>query len=234
MNALRTCRRDHLRETIVERILVGTYPAGMRLKELALAAEFRVSQAPVREALRELEAFGLVQSERYRGARVRAADMQELREAYELRALIEERAAQLATPCSPATLENLGRAFERMKRTISADQQREHAAAATAFHRTVVAASGNATFLRTWDALHWEVRTRVALRQLRDRKVKVKPFIDMHAQVLRYLGAGDGAAAGRILRDMVARVLTAIEQPCADRNPKRRHSAAKAKKPERE
>ena len=228
MNGLRTSRRDRLRETIVERILVGTYPAGMRLKELALAAEFRVSQAPVREALRELEAFGLVQSERYRGTRVRAADMQELREAYELRALIEERAAQLATPCATDVLESLERAFERMTRTLGADQQREHAAAATAFHRIIVAASGNATFLRTWDALHWEVRTRVALRQLRDRKVKVKPLIDMHACALRHLKAGEGVEAGRLLRQMMEQVLAAIEQPCGHRQSRRGVSANKA------
>jgi DNA-binding GntR family transcriptional regulator len=231
MTALRTCRRDRLRDAIVERILVGTYPAGMRLKELALAAEFRVSQAPVREALRELEAFGLVQSERYRGARVRAADMQELREAYELRALIEDRAAQLAAPCPPAVVDFLSRMFEIMKRTLGVNEndEREHAAAATAFHRAIVVASGNATFLRTWDALHWEIRTRVALRQLRDRKANVKMFMDMHAQVLRHLKDGDGVTAGRVLRDMMERVLIAIEEPCAPPAMKRSKSISKRK-----
>ena len=52
--------RDRIRDVLVARILDGTYPAGMQLKELTLAREFNVSQAPIREALRELEGSGLV------------------------------------------------------------------------------------------------------------------------------------------------------------------------------
>ncbi|HXR91715.1 MAG TPA: winged helix-turn-helix domain-containing protein, partial [Steroidobacteraceae bacterium] len=66
--------RDQIREVLVARILDGTYPAGTQLKELTLAREFNVSQAPIREALRELEGSGLVTSERFRGTRVRGAD----------------------------------------------------------------------------------------------------------------------------------------------------------------
>lgn len=217
MSQPRASMRDRLRETLVERILVGAYPAGTRLKELALAAEFHVSQAPVREALRELEAFGLVQSERYRGARVRAADLQELREAYELRTLIEDRAAQLAVPCSPQVLQALEKSYDVMRRTLDEDDHKEHAAAATLFHRTIIAASGNATFLRTWDALHWEIRTRLALKQLRERGIKVELFITIHGRVLRDLKAGDGVAAGRLLRQIMEKVLRAIEKPCTKR-----------------
>jgi len=96
--ANRTCMRDRIRDALVTRILDGTYPAGMRLKELTLAREFGVSQAPIREALRELEGSGLVKNERYRGTRVCGADYREIRESYELRGLMEERALQLLAP----------------------------------------------------------------------------------------------------------------------------------------
>ena len=69
----RVCMRDRIRDVLVARILDGTYPSGLQLKELSLAREFNVSQAPIREALRELEGTGLVTSERYRGTRVRGA-----------------------------------------------------------------------------------------------------------------------------------------------------------------
>ena len=107
MGIHRTCMRDHIRNAIVSRILDGSTPAGTRLKEMTLAREFNVSQAPVREALRELEAVGLLESERYRGTRVRNIDMDELREAYELRAAIEEAAARLAVPCAKVDLDKL-------------------------------------------------------------------------------------------------------------------------------
>src|SRR5439155_13658079 len=85
----RACTRDYIRDTLVGRILDGTYPAGTQLKELHLAREFDVSQAPIREALRELEGSGLVVSQRFRGTRVRGADFAEMRESYELRMMLE-------------------------------------------------------------------------------------------------------------------------------------------------
>ena len=98
----RTCMRDHIRDVLVARILDGTYSAGTQLKELSLAREFNVSQAPIREALRELEGSGLVTCERYRGTRVRGADFGEMRESYELRTMLEVRAVELAAPVSAA------------------------------------------------------------------------------------------------------------------------------------
>src|SRR5215831_15341190 len=103
----RACMRDHIRDTLVARILDGTYPAGTQLKELYLAREFDVSQAPIREALRELEGSGLVMSERFRGTRVRGTDFREMRESYELRTMLEVRSVQLAAPYPPQLVEEL-------------------------------------------------------------------------------------------------------------------------------
>src|SRR3954462_2045694 len=111
----RTCMRDHIRDVLVARILDGTFAPGTQLKELSLAREFNVSQAPIREALRELEGSGLVTSERYRGTRVRGADHREMRDSYELRATIEARAVELALPCTPATLAELDAHFVDMR-----------------------------------------------------------------------------------------------------------------------
>ena len=77
-----------------------------------------MSQAPIREALRELEGSGLVTSERYRGTRVRGADSQEMRESYELRATLEVRAVELAIPCAPEVLESLETCLRLMKAAI--------------------------------------------------------------------------------------------------------------------
>ena len=104
----RVCMRDHIRDTLVGRILDGTYPAGTQLKELYLAREFDVSQAPIREALRELEGSGLVSSEPFRGTRVRGADFAEMRESYELRTMLEMRSVVLAAPYKPDLLADLG------------------------------------------------------------------------------------------------------------------------------
>ncbi len=63
-----------------------------------MAQEFEVSQAPVREAFRELETLGIVVSRRYHGTHVREISSKENREIYELRGYLEEIAAQLIPP----------------------------------------------------------------------------------------------------------------------------------------
>ena len=87
---------------------MAPYAAGTQLKELSLAREFNVSQAPIREALRELEGSGLVTCERFRGTRVRGADFAEMRESYELRTMLEMRSVKLAAPYPKQLLADFG------------------------------------------------------------------------------------------------------------------------------
>ncbi len=155
MNGQRSCRRSRIRDAVISRIMDGTYPPGTRLKEMALATEFGVSQAPVREALREMEVSGLAVSEPYCGTRVLGIDAAELREAYELKAVIEERAAELAVPCDKAALEALQADLAELQETSTRLDYEAYAVAALSFHRTVVQMSVNRPFLRAWDALHW-------------------------------------------------------------------------------
>src|SRR5258705_2794503 len=96
MAVTRSMLRDQIKDALVERILDGVYAPGERIVEIRVAQEFGVSQAPVREALRELESSRLVVSEPFRGARVRAVTGAELAEVYPLRAALEEVAARAA------------------------------------------------------------------------------------------------------------------------------------------
>ena len=199
----RLCMRDRVRDTIVTRILNGTYPAGTRLKELVLARELGTSQAPVREALRELEVLGLVESERYKGSRVKATEAAELGEAYELRALIEARAAELAVPCSPASLAILRSATEAMRRAAARGDVDAYASASIAFHRSLVEMSRNQLFLRTWDGLRWEVRTRIATQRA---LVDLPRLAAEHDAIVAALARGAGTEAGRLVRDLLERL----------------------------
>ncbi len=81
-----------LRDSIVE----GRLAPGVRLIEQSLAEQLGVSRTPVREALRHLEADGLVISERNRGAEVRRLSAVEVDDLYELRGRLESYAAELA------------------------------------------------------------------------------------------------------------------------------------------
>ena len=62
---------DQVKDRLLRAILDGRYPPGSRIVETRAAREFGTSQAPVREALRDLEALGVVEIAAFRGARVR-------------------------------------------------------------------------------------------------------------------------------------------------------------------
>lgn len=76
-------------DALRERILHGAYPEGEPLRQDAIADELGVSRIPVREALRQLEAEGLVTFNPHRGAVVSTLSLQEIEELFELRTLIE-------------------------------------------------------------------------------------------------------------------------------------------------
>lgn len=199
----RCCMREQVREAIVSRILDGRMPPGTRLKEMALAREFNVSQAPVREALRELEAVGLLETVHYRGTRVRELDEHELREAYELRAEIEEAAARRAVPCAAADLEALEDALKIMRRAAQTHDHETYMSASVDFHRRIVAMSGNRAFLRAWESMAWDVRARFVARRLGLTGL----FTRQRRQIIDALRAGDGARAGALLRDIIEQLL---------------------------
>lgn len=207
----RSCMRDRIRDIIVTRILDGSYAPGDRLIELALAREFNVSQAPVREALRELEAHGLVESERYRGTRVRGANGSDLREIYQMRMALEENAARLAAPVRGEALEVMESLLLEMRAAAAAGEVAQYARLAIRFHRMIVELSGNSLFLRSWDGLHLEVPARIASFFVGSQ---IRQFADDHGVILQALRQGDGESAGRLLRELIQRLLDLF--PTAD------------------
>ena len=87
---------DAVLDALRDAILKGQLTPGSRLKEEELAAALGTSRTPIRRAIPILEKEGLVELLTNRGARVRAYDTAELDDLYEMRALLESRAASRA------------------------------------------------------------------------------------------------------------------------------------------
>src|SRR5512143_4367966 len=94
----RSVLSEQVKDRLLQAILAGRYPPGARIVETRVAREFGTSQAPVREALRDLEALGVIETTAFRGARVRRPSAAELLEAFVIRAELESLAATLAIP----------------------------------------------------------------------------------------------------------------------------------------
>jgi DNA-binding GntR family transcriptional regulator len=97
-------------DALRERILRGIYPDGEPLRQDSIADDLGVSRIPVREALRQLEAEGLVTFNPHRGAVVSSLSLEEIEELFELRAEIECDLVRRAVPNT--TPEQLARATE--------------------------------------------------------------------------------------------------------------------------
>jgi DNA-binding GntR family transcriptional regulator len=208
----RTCMRDRIRDVLVARILDGTYVAGTQLKELILAREFNVSQAPIREALRELEGSGLVTSERYRGTRVRGADLDEMRESYELRATLEARAIELGVPCPPTVLSELENCVQNMAEAVEREDSERYIDESLRMHRAIIAASGNRVFISVWDSLHFDVRGRIALRRIIERGEALAPFIELHRRLIEAVRAQEIPNSLALVREIFAGVMAAFSR----------------------
>ncbi|MFN8187539.1 MAG: GntR family transcriptional regulator [Gaiellales bacterium] len=193
----RTVLREQVKEILLERILVGEYLPGERLVETRIAQELGTSQAPVREALRELEQLRLVQSAPYRGARVRGVTASELAEIYPVRAAIEEVAAREAAVRLDGRTAPLEAELDAMRRAADAGDLHGMVEHDVRFHRLIVEASGNRTLLEVWRSLRVEARTTITALAT---GIDHHQLAEMHEPVLRALTDRDPQRAGRALR----------------------------------
>jgi DNA-binding GntR family transcriptional regulator len=143
MTAKRTLA-DRVREALADDILAGRLAGGLRLDEIGLARRFAVSRTPVREALRELAATGLVQAKPHQGAAVAAIPGERIAEVFEAVAELEAVCARLcAIRMSAEDRRRLEQHHHHCRELIrSSDAERYHLANA-AFHAAIRQGSRN-------------------------------------------------------------------------------------------
>jgi DNA-binding GntR family transcriptional regulator len=155
---------DHIKDWLLQRILDETYPPGSRIVETQVARELRTSQAPVREALRGLEALGVVEITPFRGARVRRPTRHELVEAYTVRSELEALGARLAMrQMTEADLRELIGYGAQMRAAAEAGDRHTVATADASFHGRIIELAGNRTLQQVWRSLEPYSRTYLTL-----------------------------------------------------------------------
>lgn len=196
--AERKMLRDVIKEHIVERILDGTYAPGSRIVESQIAQEFGTSQAPVREALRDLEGMRFIESRPHVGARVREVTTDELGQIYPVRAALEEVAGRAAAPLiTDETLAELSGELDAMRRAAEAGQVHEQLVHDARFHEIIVEASGNQVLVDVWRSLRVEARTLISVIKA-DSNLRM--IAEMHRPVLSALQTRDPELAGKEMR----------------------------------
>jgi DNA-binding GntR family transcriptional regulator len=207
MKAPRLLLREHVKDTIMARILSGEYAPGQRLVETRLAKEFETSQVPVREALRDLEGLRFVESEPFRGARVREVSPRELAEIYPVRSAIEELAVRGATVELDGDVRELERHLAAMEKAAAEGKRHEQVRSDVAFHQTIVDASGNSILGEVWRSLRIEGRTMITTLRT---GIDLEEIAAIHEPILRAIEDKDPEAAAGAMRrhfDVLASLL---------------------------
>jgi DNA-binding GntR family transcriptional regulator len=198
MAVQRRSLKDQVKQQMLERILKGRYAPGQRLREVALAKELNTSPIPVREALRELESLRIVESEAYKGVRVRQVTPKELVEAYELRALLEWYAAEKGGRAFKGNAQALRKRYLAMLAAARSGDIEAYAQNDIPFHRLIVEAARNGFLLRAWDGLGFEIRTRIFLAS---KEFDMVEIAKLHEPILVALERGDAKRAAELLRE---------------------------------
>jgi DNA-binding GntR family transcriptional regulator len=205
----RTVLREQIKEILLERILRGELEPGTRLVETRLARELGTSQAPVREALRDLQLLRLVESEPFRGARVRAVDDSQLLPVFPVRAVLEELAAREAARNADGEVGVLDRELEAMRDAAAREDWRTQISHDIAFHRAMVALARNEPLLQSWLGLGIEVSTAFAVYWTFWDQSDLAEF---HVPIVEAIRAGDAARAGSEARKHVRRTERVVRQ----------------------
>lgn len=184
---------DYVADGLREAIQSGRLPDGAVLNQAAIAEHFGVSRVPVREAMRQLLAEGLIESEAHHIAVVRGTPLERIRELYDYRALIEGYLTERATPrLSAAEVKELRRK-ERAMRKIA--DHAEWLRLNSDFHDAILRAAGDHTGLE----LVAQLRSRVEryVRMWRDGDGIHRPVEAgrEHARILDRIAAGDAEGA---------------------------------------
>jgi DNA-binding GntR family transcriptional regulator len=200
----RVILREQVRDLLLTRVMSGFYAPGERLVETRIAQELGISQAPLREALRDLEQLGCVVHEPFRGCSVRELSIADLLEAFPVRSALEGVAARLAAEqITDDELERLGALIEEMRAAAAAGDPIAESAADSAFHATIVEVARNAVLSRQWEQLQPHARTFISLTL---PSSDGGPVADRHVPILDALARRDPAAAAQAMHDHLSEV----------------------------
>lgn len=170
---------DQLRTAIFE----GKYKPGEWLRQEKLAQELNVSQMPVREALKELAAEGLIEHVPYRGVRVIEFSIDDISELYEHRAYLESRAAaNAAKHITDEELQKLRMLLAEMENFSAPEHVITYREINRKFHQMIFLASRNNYLIRSLQQMWANFPTMLIgnFAQTAAQPVSERDIVDIH------------------------------------------------------
>lgn len=195
-------------ERLRAEILEGRLKPGQWLRQMHIAEEMGVSQMPVREALKELAAEGLVEHIPYRGVRVVEFSTQDVADLYTHRSALEGMATGAAAQnISDKELAELVNIQKQIEANMGVAQLNEYRRLNRQFHQTIYRASGRSYLIRTLDQI-WTAFPTMLWSNFSQTVGRTFPERDSndnaeHDRILAALQARDEAEAEQAMYDHI-------------------------------
>jgi DNA-binding GntR family transcriptional regulator len=206
---------DRVYEQLRDLLLAGALPAGERLVEVQLAAQFETSRTPVREALRRLEGDGHLVRDPGGGLRPRLPDVKSMQEVYDVRLALEELTARrAATGGDRELLEAVQRDWQALEVQWRTDADAlktpDFVHRDESFHERIAGASGNATATRMLRSTNERIR----ILRIHDftRADRIGATITEHLEIIGLVLAGDADASAAFMRAHVQRSALVVRE----------------------
>ncbi len=206
-------RTQRMYDQIVAGLTEHRIAPGTRLREEKLAGLFEVSRTQVRKVLLRLEHEGLVERQPNRGVTVVAPDMDETREIFEARRLIEPWVvSRLCSHCSKKGVLGLRRIVREEQKAADEGDRRSAVRLSGEFHRALAQAAGNRAIAKSMD----ELTLRTCLAILANQAPTLSTCRDdEHDRIIEAIERGDAKLAARLMVSHLDHIESSLEAPAA-------------------
>lgn len=206
--------REEIRNAIRDAIFAGELKPGDRIIETFWAKELGVSQGPVREAIRDLEAVGLVETVPFKGSRVRLMTEKDIQDNYSVRICLESKSIRDAiTMLDDARMETLSAYLREVLNEMDACANRGDLRAFTKcdtdFHRAIIEATDNQVLLKLWEQCN--IRNWFMVSALTDAE-SLKQLQSGHQHIFAAICAKDVKEATSTLEDHLTSLMHGFMQ----------------------
>jgi len=191
--------RQEIREYLENAIQTGVLKPGDRILETYWAKQFGVSQAPIREAIRDLEAIGLVETKPYCGSTVRSLTEKDIQDSFSVRACLEQMAVRIMIQnISDENLEILRNETTAMLEAAAQNDLKSFVTHDELFHEWIVRMSHNDILLRLWRQCSIRDWTHMTVLST---DMSIETMAKMHVAVFDAIQSGDANAAAESIRE---------------------------------
>lgn len=193
--------KDDIRNKISERIFSNELKPGERIVETQLARELGVSQSPVREAIRELELMGIIESKPFLGSFVKKLTPKDIKYAFKIRAYLEMLAvSDTIENITEAQLEDMDDLLRKMRKTAEKQMKTEFVELDISFHRAIIRLSNNNFLEKIWDSVHLGQWTSITTNTT---KKSLMELAERHEDILQSLKERNAEKASKCIQQHI-------------------------------